>query len=128
MKLLPDSHTVIWAVDNPSQLSSTASAALQDPANDLLLSAATLWEISIKVGLRKLTLSLPFRAWMNQATTDLSLALLPITVDFADAQANLPDHHRDPFDRLLIAQAITENVAIVSADSVFNTYGVTRIW
>jgi PIN domain nuclease of toxin-antitoxin system len=128
MRLLLDSHTLIWAVDDVSKLSPAAVAALQDPANDLLLSASTIWEIAIKVGLRKLTLALPYRQWMNQAIADLGLAVLPITVEYADVQAGLPNYHRDPFDRLVIAQALTDNVAVVSADVAFDPYGVTRLW
>lgn len=128
MRLLLDSHALIYAVDAPARLSASAKTALQDPANELLLSAATIWEISIKVGLKKLTLSVPFRPWMNQAIVDLGLTLLPITVDYADSQANLPDHHRDPFDRLLIAQATVEAISIVSADSIFDQYNVKRLW
>jgi hypothetical protein len=77
------------------------TTALQDPANDLLLSAATVWELAIKIGLGKLTLSLPYRGWMAKAITDLDLTLLPITVEYAERQAGLPPHHKDPFDRLI---------------------------
>jgi PIN domain nuclease of toxin-antitoxin system len=109
-------------------LSQAATTAVQDPANALLLSAATVWEVAIKVGLNKLSLTLPFRQWMNQAVADLGVSLLPITVEYADVQASLPNHHRDPFDRLLIAQALTEAVPVVSADPAFDPYGVTRLW
>jgi PIN domain nuclease of toxin-antitoxin system len=128
VRLLLDSHTLIWAVDEPSRLSTAATTAVQDPANALLLSAATVWEIAIKVGLNKLNLTLPFRQWMNQAIADLGVSLLPITVEYADVQASLPNHHRDPFDRLLIAQALTEAVCVVSLDPAFDAYGVTRLW
>ncbi len=128
MRLLVDSHALLWAVDDPTQLSPATAAALQDPANDLLLSAATVWEVAIKVGLGKLVLTLPFRQWMNQAIADLGLSVLPITVEYADAQATLPFHHRDPFDRLLIAQALTDGLTVLSADAVFDQYGVTRLW
>jgi PIN domain nuclease of toxin-antitoxin system len=119
---------VIWSVDKPSQLSPLEAVALQDPANELYLSAASIWEISIKAGLGRLILTLPFRQWMNQAIVDLNLSLLPITVEYADMQSVLPDHHRDPFDRLIIAQALTDSIQIVSADPVFNLYGVARLW
>jgi PIN domain nuclease of toxin-antitoxin system len=128
MRLLLDSHTVLWAVDAPSKLTVEAIAALGDPANELLLSAATIWEIAIKVGLKKLSLSMPYRQWMNKAIADLGMTLLPITVEYADVQAGLPRHNGDPFDRLLVAQAQVENVALVSADPVFDRYGVKRIW
>ncbi len=128
MKLLLDAHTLIWAVDGPAKLSSQAVTALQDPANDLLLSAGTIWEIAIKVGLGKLALSLPYRQWVSQAMADLGVTVLPITVEYADVQAGLPKHHGDPFDRLLVAQAQVENVPLVSADPVFDQYGINRLW
>ncbi len=128
MRLLLDSHALIWYVDQDHLLSASAHAAITDPANDLLLSAGTIWEISIKVGLNKLSLSMPYREWMNKAIADLGLALLPISVEYADAQAKLPRHHGDPFDRLLAAQARVENIPLVSSDSVFDQYGLTRIW
>jgi PIN domain nuclease of toxin-antitoxin system len=101
---------------------------MTDAANDLVVSVATVWEISIEVGLRKLTLSSPYRDWMNDVVTDLDLELLPVTIDYSAAQAALPWHHRDPFDRLLIAQALTEGIPVVSSDSQFDAYGVTRVW
>lgn len=101
---------------------------MTDPDNDLLLSAATIWEIAIKVGLNKLSLSMPYRQWITQAMTDLSMTVLPITVEYADVQAGLPKHHRDPFDRLLVAQAQAENMTLVSADPGFDPYGIARLW
>lgn len=128
MKLLLDTHTFIWAVDQPSLLGPNAKTALEDLANNLMLSAATIWEIAIKIGVKKLTLSLPYRQWMTQAMNDLGVTVLPVTVEYADIQAELPQHHRDPFDRLLVAQAIVENVPLVSNDTIFDQYGVTRLW
>src|SRR5690348_14417300 len=124
MRLLVDAHAVIWAVDDPSKLSPQAVTALQDPANELLIGAGTVWEIGIKVGLGKLALSVPYRPWMNRAFADLDAALLPITVEHVDVQAGLPQHHRDPFDRLLAAQALVEKVPLVSADALFDQYQV----
>jgi PIN domain nuclease of toxin-antitoxin system len=69
-----------------------------------------------------------FRQWMTQAIADLRLTILPITVEYADVQAGLPIHHRDPFDRLIISQALTHGMAIVGSDSAFDAYGVTRVW
>ena len=101
---------------------------MQDPANELLVSAATVWEIAIKVGLGKLTLSSSYRDWMTQVIATLSLKILPITVDYADAQAALPWHHRDPFDRLLIAQeTLTDAISIISADGQLDAYGIARL-
>jgi PIN domain nuclease of toxin-antitoxin system len=128
VKLLLDTHTLIWAVDRPSSLSPKAKAALQDPDNELLLSAATLWQMAIKVGLKKLTLSLPYSQWMTQALTDLGAHVVPITVESAAVLIGLPNHHRDPFDRLLVAQAMIENSLLVSVDSIFDQYDISRLW
>lgn len=128
MRLLVDSHALIWALDDPSQLSGPATLALQDPLNVLLVSAATVWELAIKTGVGKLSLSLPYRQWIERAIADLGLTILPVTVEYADRQAGLPMHHRDPFDRLLIAQALVEGIAVVCGDAVFDAYGVSRIW
>jgi PIN domain nuclease of toxin-antitoxin system len=128
MRLLIDAHALIWAVDDPSKLTPQTATALQDPANELLLSAATIWEVAIKAGLKKLALSMPYRRWMTKAIGDLGLTVLPITVEYADVQAGLPQHHRDPFDRLLAAQAFVEKVSVVSADGIFDQYGVNRVW
>ena len=128
MRLLLDTHTLIWAVDRPSWLGQNARAALEDTNHVLMLSVATLWETAIKVGLNKLTLSLSYRQWMTQAIADLEIQILSITVEIADAQISLPYHHRDPFDRLLVAQALTENLLLVSNDPIFDQYGVNRLW
>jgi len=128
VKLLVDAHTLIWAVDDPSKLGPQAVTALQDPANDLLLSAGTIWEIAIKVGLKKLSLSMPYKQWVTKAMADLGMTVLPITVEYADVQAGLPNHHRDPFDRMLVAQSQVENIHLVSADPVFDQYGINRLW
>lgn len=128
MRVLLDTHALFWAVDDLAKLSATALAAIQDPANDRLLSAATIWELAIKFGMGKITLSLPYRQWMDKAIADLKLSMLPITVEYAERQAALPNHHKDPFDRLLIAQALVEGTPVVSADAALDAYGVTRLW
>lgn len=128
MRVLLDTHTVIWAVDDPGRLSPPSANLLRDPNTELLISAGTIWEISIKVGLGKLTLSGNYRQWITKACHDLGTILIPITIEYADAQAGLPHHHRDPFDRLLAAQALTESISVVSVDPVFESYGVIRIW
>jgi PIN domain nuclease of toxin-antitoxin system len=128
MRVLIDTHTLLWAVDQPAQLGVAAATTLQDPVNELLLSAATLWEIAIKVGLKKLTLSLPYREWITRAMGDLGLTVLPVTMEYADVLVRLASYHRDPFDRLIVAQAMAENIPIVTVDSIFGQYGVNRIW
>jgi PIN domain nuclease of toxin-antitoxin system len=128
MKLLIDAHALIWYVDQDHLLSPTARAAIAAPSNDRLLSAGTIWEIAIKVGLKKLALPQPYRPWMEQAIAGLGAMILPITVEHADVQTGLPDHHRDPFDRLLVAQALVENLPVVSADAQLDAYGINRLW
>lgn len=128
MRLLLDAHTVIWAVDDPERLGTQAAIVLRDPNYELLVSAGTIWELAIKVGLGKLTLSLPYREWMTKAIADLGTSVLPITVEYADAQARLANLHRDPFDRILVAQAQVEGVPVVSNDAVFDDYGTKRLW
>jgi PIN domain nuclease of toxin-antitoxin system len=128
MRLLVDTHAAIWYVDQDQLLTPRAHAAITDLNNHLILSAASIWEMAIKVSVRKLTLSLPYRQWMDKAISDLGLSILPITVDYAEVCAGLPWHHRDPFDRLLIAQAQVEALSVVSGDSQLDTYNITRIW
>jgi PIN domain nuclease of toxin-antitoxin system len=128
VRLLLDSHTLIWAADDPAQLTAVAQGLLQDPAHDRLLSAASLWEIAIKFSLGRLPLSMPYRQWMDKAIADLGLVILPISLDHAEQQAGLPWHHRDPFDRLLVAQAKVEGVPLVSADAALDAYGISRLW
>jgi PIN domain nuclease of toxin-antitoxin system len=128
MRPLLDAHTLIWALDDPSRLGAQAILELKNTANQLLLSAGTLRELAIKVGQKKLSLSLPYRQWMAKAIANLNLSIVPITVDHADVQASLPRHHGDPFDRLLVARAMIEGVPILSADARLDAYGITRIW
>ena len=128
MRLLLDTHSVVWSVENLAKLSAAALAAIPDPANDRLLSAATVWELAIKVGQGKIVLSLPYRQWMDKAIADLNLTILPVTVEYGERQSTLPPHHKDPFDRLIIAQALVDGIPIVSVDAAFDYYGVTRIW
>jgi len=128
MRLLIDTHALIWYVDQDHLLSPSAHAAITDPSNDLLLSGGSIWEIAIKVGLKKLAISQSYRAWIEKVIADLGLSILPITVEYADVQSTLPGHHKDPFDRLLVAQALVERVSIVSADAILDPYGVTRLW
>lgn len=128
MKHLLDTHTVIWAQNDPGKLGPKAVMVLQDPTNQLLVSAGSIWELSIKCGLGKLTLTMPFRAWMDKAAKDLGFLVLPINMDYAEAQSTLPWHHRDPFDRLLAAQSLVEEVSLISVDPIFDRYGIRRIW
>ena len=124
MKLLLDTQVFIWWADNPKKLSHAALSALEDEANDLLLSVASVWEMQIKIQLGKLRLSLPLKDLITnqQETNDLTVS--PVTLTHVLALDALPFHHRDPFDRLLIAQSIEEDLTLVSADSQFSAYSV----
>lgn len=105
MRHLLDACSLIWHVDDSRKPSAAAYSAITLGTNDLYLSAATVWEISIKVGTGKLRLSSPFRPWIEKAISDLDLLLLPITVEIADEQSRSPRHHGDPFDRILVELA-----------------------
>ncbi len=128
MRVLLDSHTLIWAMDQPTKLSTIARNTIEDIQNELFVGAGNLWEISIKIGLGKLVLSQPFPPWCRQALQILDWAILPIEIDHAALQSTLPHHHGDPFDRMLVAQALTENMSVVSADKILEAYGIQRIW
>jgi PIN domain nuclease of toxin-antitoxin system len=121
MRLLLDTHTFLWFVTNAPQL-------IQDPNNDVLLSVASVWEMAIKVGLGKLTLAQPLEVLVPDQLRRNAIDLLPIETRHTFLVAHLPLHHRDPFDRLLAAQSLTERVPLLSADAVFDNYGVQRIW
>lgn len=127
MKLLLDTHTFLWFLDDSPQLSHKGKALLEAD-NALLLSIASLWEIAIKVRLGKLTVAVPIEVLMTQQLTHNDIELLPITVVPLIVVSTLPLHHRDPFDRLLIAQAMVEQLPIVSADPAFDAYPVQRLW
>jgi len=128
VRYLLDAHTLLWSQNDTGKLSAAATVAQTDPAHDRLLSVVTIWEIGIKVALGKLPLSKPFRAWIETAITDMALTVLPISLDHVERQMGLMFHHRDPFDRMLIAQALVEGIPLISCDVIFDAYGVNRIW
>ena len=122
MRVLLDTHVFLWLNDDPSKLSPAARLVCDDSANSLYLSLASLWEIQIKQQLGKLQFDLPWQEMLTVQQQDNGLILLPIEISHIAALENLPLVHRDPFDRLLIAQAIQEGMTILSADSVFTNY------
>jgi len=126
VRLLLDTAILIYAVESPERLSRRASTALQNPENDLELSAVSLSEIAIKAGLGKLKLSV---AIVRQAVQDLGIRILPYTADHALQLFDLAPHHGDPFDRQIIAQALSEKIPIVTPDEKFSLYkGLKVIW
>ncbi len=123
MNILLDTHALLWWLGDDEELSREAREAISNPENTVFLSAVVVWEIRIKQGIGKLELPDEFSAVLDrQPFTEL-----PITIDHANAVAGLPLIHRDPFDRLLVAQAMVEELTIVSRDSVIADYGVTVI-
>jgi len=113
VKLLIDTHVLLWWLDDPGLLSVAARDAIADPANDVLVSAAVVWEIVIKAGLGKL--SIP--SDLNDVIRRSGFRYLPVDAAHALAIRNLPNHHRDPFDRMLVAQAVVENATLVTRDT-----------
>lgn len=127
MKLLLDTHTFLWFVDDNPKLSGYGKSLLEGD-NHLLLSVACLWEIAIKVSRDRLTIPKPYESFISRQLSLNQIELLPISIPHLAIVSTLPLHHRDPFDRLLIAQAMAENLAIVSVDSAFDAYLVQRLW
>jgi PIN domain nuclease of toxin-antitoxin system len=125
MKILIDTHIFLWFINNDPQLNSTAKTLLESDV-ELLLSVASLWEIAIKVSTGKMTLPKPFEIFIPEQLQQNEIAILPIEMDHLTYITTLAFHHRDPFDRLLIAQSIVEGISIVSMDAVFDLYKVDR--
>lgn len=128
MRLLLDTHTFLWWVGDAQELSAKAKKTIAQPRNECFVSLASCWELAIKVSLGKLKISGRLERFIPEQLTVNSFRELAIEVRHAARVARLPFHHRDPFDRLLAAQALEEGLTIVSADSVFRRYGVRRIW
>ena len=128
MRLLLDTHTFLWFILDDPHLSTTAREMISDPTNDIEVSPATYWEIAIKISLGKYALPESYDVFIEREIQDNDFRILPIEPKHAAALTTLPFHHRDPFDRLLIAQAIVEAMPIVSIDAAFNAYPVTRLW
>lgn len=128
MTLLLDTHSFLWFVLNDASLSVSARSLISDPRNDVLISPATYWEIANKVSIGKYQLPGSFAASMDDQIARNDLTIPPITVGHAAVVASLPFHHKNPFDRLLIAQAIVENISVLSVDAAFDAYPVSRLW
>lgn len=128
MRLLLDTHTFIWWDSEPAKLSAQALALCQDRQNSLLLSVASAWEMQIKLQLDKLKLTLPLSELLESQRQTNYLEILPILLPHVLALQQLPAHHKDPFDRLLIAQAAVEDVVILSNDPMFPKYTNKVLW
>ncbi|MBR8835797.1 MAG: type II toxin-antitoxin system VapC family toxin [Stigonema ocellatum SAG 48.90 = DSM 106950] len=128
MKLLLDTHVLIWSAGTPEKLSQRVRDLLIDTSNSIVLSIASIWEMQIKIQLGKLRLNSSLINLIESQQRTNNLQLLPIELDHIWALANLSDHHRDPFDRLLIAQSIVEQMPILSVDSALDAYQIQRLW
>lgn len=127
IKYLLDTHAFLWFVNNDPSLSSSARTLLESKII-LLLSVASLWEIAIKLSLNKLSLPDSFDRFIPQQIALNKIQILPMETAHLNVVSSLPFHHKDPFDRLIIAQAMVEKVAVVSVDSIFDSYLVQREW
>lgn len=128
MKLLLDTHSFIWFIEDNPSLSLRARTLIEEPSSEVFLSVASVWEMAIKVSLGRLQLSQPFELFIPHQLLLNNITLLDITLSHTLQVATLPFHHRDPFDRLLIAQGLVEGIPIISADGIFDMYGVSRLW
>jgi PIN domain nuclease of toxin-antitoxin system len=128
MRLLLDTHSFLWFISGSPRLSVPARQAIEDPDNISYLSSASLWEMAIKVSLGKLSLAQPFETLIPQQLALNGIEILDITIAHTALVAQLPFHHRDPFDRLLLAQAQVERMPIIGNDPSFDAYGIARIW
>lgn len=128
MKLLLDTHTFIWWDSEPARLSEHVRELCADPANTLILSVTSLWEMQIKQQLGKLSLRIALTEIVSEQVATNGIVLLPIFETHIFALEQLPTPHKDPFDRLLVAQAIVEGATLVSIDTVFRAYPVSVVW
>lgn len=125
---LIDTHALLWLIDGSQRLSGAALTSLREPGSEVFFSHVGAWEIAIKFGLGKLQLPLPPNAYLEKHLTLNRIRYLPISIHSIFRAGNLPHHHRDPFDRLMIAQCLYADIPIVSHDGTFDAYGVRRIW
>ena len=128
MRLLLDTHAFLWWLEGNTRLPAAARRAIQDADNDVIVSAATAWEITTKHRLGKLQEAAAVAEDVAGAIAAQGFEKLPISVDDAARAGRLPGPHRDPFDRMLIAQALARGLALVSIEKTFDTYGVWRLW
>ena len=128
MRILLDTHAFLWFILDDPKLSDQARGLIADGATDVLVSPATYWEIAIKISIGKYALPEPYDVFMQRELASNSFSILHVLPSHTAALTKMPFHHRDPFDRLLIAQAQTEAIPLVSVDANFDAYGVMRLW
>ncbi len=128
MKVLLDTHTFLYFISGSPDLSNVARTAIETPNNQRFLSIASLWEISIKVSIQKLQIGMSMSELIRRQVHGNAIEILQIEPHHLDQCVTLPFHHKDPFDRLIIAQSFSENMPLVTKDSAFRTYGLSMIW
>lgn len=128
MRVLLDTPALVWALGDPDRLSSRARATIADPATVVFVSLTSAWELAILQSLQRVRLGVPLGALFTEGIAALRFHLLPIRLAHVAGVAELPQHHRDPFDRLLVAAALAERLTVVSADREFKRYGVPVLW
>jgi PIN domain nuclease of toxin-antitoxin system len=128
MKLLLDTHTLLWFIAGNTNLSAPARSLIEDASNDKFVSIASIWETAIKISIGKMSLSTPFDDLFPHQLEINGFELLPVKIEHTSVVTTLPFHHRDPFDRLLLAQTIEEKMTLVSVDEIFDDYSVKRLW
>lgn len=128
MKIMMDTHVFLWWIWNSENLSNRSREILLDEEHEFYLSVASMWELSIKVGLGKLALAKPVDRFLSDHLASNDFNRLNITLPHVAGVSTLPLHHRDPFDRLLVSQALVEGMPILGADRIFDSYGVERLW
>lgn len=128
MTYLLDTHTFLWFISADSSLSASAKALIESAENAVYLSIASLWEIAIKVSLGKLEVPSPFTDYMLAQLHENDITVLEMKIEHTGVVATLPFHHRDPFDRMIIAQSLSESIAVIGKDEIFDAYGIQRRW
>jgi PIN domain nuclease of toxin-antitoxin system len=128
MKLLLDTHTFLWFIEGNLSLSDVARNLIEDQENQRFLSVASLWEMSIKVSIGKLKLEMTFTELVDRQVYGNAIKLLDIEPGHLDTLAKLPYHHKDPFDRLIVAQSLAEKIPVVTKDIAFTNYTTVLLW
>lgn len=128
MRLLLDTHAFLWFILDDPQLSANADALISDPDNDVEISPASYWELAIKISIGKYSLPEPYDVFIDREIATNDFHIVHIEPKHTAIVSTLPFHHKDPFDRLLVAQAQVEDIPIVSGDSALDDYGITRLW
>ncbi len=128
MKYILDTHALLWITSDSDRLTSKAKSIYLDDKNEIWLSKASVWEMAIKISLKKLQITNNIENFIKDHVVGNGIKILDITLEQIYKLETLPFHHRDPFDRLIISQSMTEGIPVISSDHKFDKYNVNRIW